>query len=281
MIINDLRHKYSVRLLCNIAEVSRSGYYKYIKNQSEKIEKERQLKDILLFEYKRLKGIYGYRRIKILLKKKYFIKINHKKVLRLLNEMGLKSRIRRKHGFKFIGKGINIYPNILNRNFKSDLPNNKWVTDISHLLFKGQKMYISVFKDLFNNEIVGYKVSKNIDMELVMGSLKESLKNKKIGNLMIHSDQGFHYTTGIYSSYLKEQGIIQSMSNKGNCYDNASMENFFGHLKSEMLYNTNINTKDELKKEIENYISFYNGERIQEKLNEMCPIDYRNYHQLY
>lgn len=236
----------------------------------------------MIFEYKRLKGIYGYRRMNILLKKKYFIKINHKKLLRLLREMGLGSRIRRKRTYlKNIGKGINIYPNILNRNFKSDIPNSKWVTDISHLLFKGKKMYISAFKDLFNNEIVGYKVSKNIDMNLVMDSLKESLNNKKISNLIIHSDQGFHYTTGMYGSYLKEQGIIQSMSNKGNCYDNAPMENFFGHLKSELLYNIDINTKEELKKEIDDYILFYNNERIQQKLNEMAPIEYRNNYQSY
>jgi len=280
MIINELRDKYSVGLLCHITKVSRSGYYNYIKSQSNKIEKDRQLKDVLLFEYKRLKGIYGYRRMRILLRKKYFIKINHKKVFRLLKEMGLESRIRRKRTYlKNIEKGKNIYPNILNRNFKSNIPNRKWVTDISYLLFKGQKMYLSVFKDLFNNEIVGYKVSKNIDMNLVMDSVREALDNKKINNLIIHSDQGFHYQTGTYSNFLKEKGITQSMSGKGNCYDNAPMENFFGHLKSEVLYNININTKDELKKEIDDYISFYNGERIQEKLNEMSPIEYRNNHQ--
>jgi putative transposase len=229
-------------------------------------------------EYLRLKGIYGYRRMWILLEKKYGIKLNRKKVYRILKEMGLQSQVRKRRVCcSSIGLGTEVHPNFLARKFLAVKPQEKWVTDITVLVENGQRYYLSAILDLFNREILGYKIGRNMDLSLVMESVKEAIGDKDVRGLMIHSDQGGHYTSNAYCMFLKKKGIIQSMSGRGNCLDNAVMENFFGHLKSELIYNKNFRLSDSLVEGVCEYIRFYNNERIQEKLNKMAPVEYRSH----
>ena len=241
-------------------------------------DKDEKTKEILKAEYQQLKGIYGYRRMRIVLEKKHGIRHNGKKVYRILKEMGLQAQVRRRRAnYPYIGMGTEVHPNILARQFQADRPDRKWVTDITVIVQNGQRYYLSVIMDLFNREIVGYKMDRHMDLRLVIESVNEAIGNRDVRGLMIHSDQGGHYTSRAYGLYLKGKGIIQSMSGKGNCLDNAVMENFFGHLKSELIYNTKFKTGDWLKKDISEYIRFYNNERIQEKLNKMAPVEYRSH----
>jgi putative transposase len=272
-----LRQKHPVRFICGISGLSESGYYRW-KDNAEGTEKERETKQILRKEHARLRGIYGYRRMKILLEKSYGLKHNRKKIYRLLKEMGLQSRIRRKRiSYPYIGKGTESHPNILNRMFYAEKPGQKWVTDITVISWNGRRYYLSAILDLYNREVVGSRISPNMGLNIVTDSLKEAIAERNVEGLMIHSDQGGHYTSLAYGGLLKSKGIIQSMSGRGNCLDNAAMENFFGHLKSELIYNTRFETGEQLVKGVSDYIHFYNHERIQEKLNKMAPVEYRSH----
>lgn len=276
-IIEQLSKKHGIRLLCIIGGFSVSGYYRW-KSDVKEAEKDRETKIILGKEHARLRGIYGYRRMKILLEKKYGLKSNHKKIYRILKEMGLQSKVRKKRiSYPYIGRGSETYPNILARQFWADRPNRKWVTDITTISWNGRRYYFSAILDLYNREIVGSKISTNMGLHIVTDCLKEAIAERKLDGLMIHSDQGGHYTSLAYGGLLKSKGIIQSMSGRGNCLDNAAMENFFGHLKSELIYNIRFKTGEQLLKGIRNYIYFYNYERIQEKLNKMAPVEYRSH----
>lgn len=255
--------------------VSRAGYYKWAKAQKE--DKDSELKEIISFEYEKVKGIYGYRRMTIILKRKYGIYANHKRVYRLMKQMDLQAVIRRKRTYIKNKKGSVILPNIINRNFHAEETNKKWVTDMSYIIFNGNRMYLSVILDLFNNEVIAYKLSCTYSLEFVIDVVKEAIKGRKVKDTILHSDQGHLYTENRYVDALKSMGIIQSMSRKGNCYDNAAIESFFGHLKSELIYNIKILSKEQMINEISNYIKFYNVERYQIKLGGMTPIEYKNF----
>lgn len=254
--------------------VSRAGYYKWAKAQKE--DKDSDLKEIITFEYEKAKGIYGYRRMKIILKRKYGIFVNHKRVYRLMKQMNLQAVIRRKRTYTKSKKGSVILPNMLNRDFHAEEPNKKWVTDMSYIIFNGNRMYLSVILDLFNNEIVAYKINSTYSLEFVIDIVKEAMEGRDINGTILHSDQGRIYAENRYVDALKAMGITQSMSRKGNCFDNAAIESFFGHLKSELIYNSEISSKEEMTNEISNYMKFYNYERYQIKLGGMPPIEYKN-----
>ncbi len=192
-----------------------------------------------------------------------------------MQELGLKSKIRAKK--RYFRKSDNLSSeNVLNRNFFSDLPKQKLVTDVTYLRINQKTYYLSVVQDLFNNEVISYTISRQNDGPLVLDSIKDALKLVKRNNdCIIHSDQGYQYTSVAYTLLLKELGIIKSMSRRGNCLDNACIESFFGHLKVESIYLNRLRNYDELKALIDQYIYFYNNERIQAKLNKMTPIEYR------
>lgn len=275
--MEGLKKEYPVRILSVVSGLSSSGYYRW-KRIRGRPDKDDELKGILRTEYRRLRGIYGYRRMRILLEKRHGILHNGKKICRLLKEMGLQARIRRRRAkYPSMGQGTEFHPNILARKFSADRPDRKWVTDITVIVQNGQRYYLSVIMDLFNREVVAYRMGRHMDLSLVMESVKEAIGGKKTDGLMIHSDQGGHYTSPAYGTYLRKRGIVQSMSGRGNCLDNASMENFFGHLKSELIYNRRFCTGEELTKNVRDYIRFYNNERIQEKLNKMAPVEYRSH----
>ena len=198
------------------------------------------------------------------------IRVNHKKILRLMRKLNIKSVIRKKK-FKYSKLKIEYWStkeNIL-----------KWSTDITYLFYENgkKKAYLSAIKDLFNNEIVAYKVSKHLDLSFVLETVNTAVKRNKnnINGLILHSDQGTHYTSKTYQALLSKHGITQSMSRRGNCLDNACIENFFGYLKSELIYQNSYETFEELSDSIAEYIQWYNTERFQSKLNNRTPIEFR------
>ena len=204
------------------------------------------------------------------------VKINHKKVMRLMKDIGIKSTVRPKRYNAYKGEVGRIAPNLIERNFKTVRPNEKWVTDVTEFKIYGEKRYLSTFMDLYNREIVGSEVTSRPVYGLVGDMLCKALKKvRRRDNLMIHSDQGWQYQMKDYQKRLKSKNIVQSMSRKGNCYDNAAMENFFGHVKSELFYNQKFDSAEHFERELKDYIYYYNHKRIQANLNGLSPIDYR------
>ena len=254
--------------------MARSSFY-YHQKQSKLPDKYKAIKELIKAIYQRHKGRYGYRRITDELQNRAII-INHKTVLRLMNLLGLKSIIRVKKYKSYKGENGKIAPNILERNFKADAPNQKWATDITEFNVSGSKLYLSPIIDLFNQEIISYELTERPVFNQVVAMLKKAFKKiLNNTNLTLHSDQGWQYQMNHYQHLLKEKGIIQSMSRKGNCLDNAIIENFFGTLKSEMFYTQKFKSIEELKQEIDKYIIYYNNDRIKSNLNKMSPIKYR------
>ena len=257
--------------------MARSSFYYQVK-QNKLPDKYKVIKKLIQSIYHKHKGRYGYRRITDELKNKGII-INHKTVLRLMKLLGLKSIIRLKKYKSYKGEQGKIAPNILERNFKATAPNQKWATDITEFNVAGKKLYLSPIIDLFNQEIISYELTERPVFNQIIVMLKKAFKKiPNNTNLLLHSDQGWQYQMKQYQYLLKKKGIIQSMSRKGNCLDNAIIENFFGTLKSEMFYTQKFKSIEQLKKEIDKYIIYYNNERIKSNLNKMSPIKYRTHY---
>lgn len=260
--------------LVKIADLPRSTYYHLVK-KAQQPDPDRKWKRRILFIYRKHKGRLGYRRITDILQAKGHV-INRKKVLRIMNELGLQCIVRMKKYKSYTGEVGKAAPNILNRNFKAEKPNQKWVTDITEFKLFGQKLYLSPILDLFNGQIITYTLHSRPSFDLVETMLKQGLQHVNEGDeLLIHSDQGWHYRIPRYQKILKENHITQSMSRKGNCYDNAVMENFFGILKSEFLYLEQFESIEHFKKELEEYIHYYNHLRIKSRLKGKSPVAYR------
>jgi putative transposase len=252
----------------------RSSYY-YYEKRSQIVDKYKDIKELIKQIYNHHKGRLGYRRIALVIRQKGII-INHKTVLRLVKILELKSLIRLKKYKSYKGEQGKIAPNILERNFKAIQPNQKWATDITEFNVSGNKLYLSPTIDLFNGEIISYELSERPNFNQVITMLKKSFKKiPDKTNLILHSHQGWQYQMRQYQQLLKQKGIKQSMSRKGNCLDNAIIENFFGILKSELFYLKKYKSVNELKNEIKQYINYCNNERIKLKLKGMSPIQYR------
>lgn len=192
-----------------------------------------------------------------------------------MKELGLKCVVRMKKYKSYKGTVGKIAPNRLNRNFAAEAPNEKWVTDITMFKLFGEKFYLSPVLDLFNGEIITYTIGSRPTYSLVSEMLEKALERlPEAHQLLMHSDQGWHYQMKPYCHTLKARGIIQSMSRKGNCYDNAVMENFFGIMKSEFLYVKEFESVAHFKKELKKYITYYNTKRIKAKL-KLSPVQYR------
>jgi transposase InsO family protein len=270
----ELRHKFDLELLLDLTNMARSSFY-YHQKQSKLPDKYEEIKKLIKVIYEQHKGYYGYRRITDELQNKGIV-INHKTVLRLMKLLGLKSIIRVKKYKSYKGEQGKIAPNILERNFKATAPNQKWATDITEFNVSGKKLYLSPIIDLFNQEIISYELTERPVFKQVVMMLKKAFKKIPDNtNLLLHSDQGWQYQMSQYQNLLKEKGIVQSMSRKGNCLDNAIIENFFGILKSEMFYTQKFKSVEQLKQEIIKYIIYYNSQRIKSNLNKMSPIKYR------
>jgi putative transposase len=237
-------------------------------------EAKSQIKTI----YHQHKGRLGYRRITLVMKNAG-CRINHKTVLKLMKSSGLKSLIRIKKYCSYKGARGMIAPNVLNRDFTSERPAQKWATDLTEFKVKDQKLYLSPIIDLFNGEIVSYNLSQSPNFKQINSMLRSAFR-KLHGqtNLILHSDQGWQYQMKAYQRMLADKGITQSMSRKGNCLDNAVIENFFGTIKSELFYLKKYKSIQQLAKEIKEYITYYNKERIRLNLNGMSPAQYRAHH---
>lgn len=262
-------------MLLKATGLARSVYY-YHRASAQTADSERDLKEKIYDIFHAHKGRYGYRRVTYALRNSG-IQVNHKRVQRLMVAQGLKSKVRPKRYKSYRGRVGKTAPNLLNRVFYADKPNQKWVTDVTEFKVADQKVYLSPMIDLFNQEVVSYEVRTSVTLPLVTDMLKSAIR--KLGEdekPIIHSDQGWQYQNQAYQAQLKTHGLPQSMSRKGNCLDNAVAENFFGILKTEMYHNKKFNNADELIEAIKEYIEYYNNDRIKQKLKGLSPIAYRN-----
>jgi transposase InsO family protein len=273
--IERAANEYPVSHLCKVFGVSRSGYYAFLKRK--KFHRDREDEALVKKVYEHYNGVYGYRQLQLFLLQDHGVWMNHKKVLRLMQMLGIRSRIRRKHRCNYASSTEGrVAKNLLKRDFQADTPNQKWVTDVTPYRVGESWIYLSAVKDLFNNEIVAYHMSQRNDNPLVLQTFEKAFsKIKDVTGLIVHSDQGFQYTSHAYHDMLPKVGAQISMSRRGNCYDNASMESFFSHLKTEGLYPYDIRNMDEVQRRIEEYIHFYNKHRPQRKLNKLPPVRYR------
>lgn len=251
--------------------MARSTFYYHLK--AGKNDKYEALREEIKSIYDFHKGRYGYRRINLDLRRKGYV-INHKTVFRLMQELGISSLIRVKKYSSYRGSEGKIAANLLKQNFKADRPNLKWATDVTEFKVKDKKLYLSPVIDLFNGEVLSFTISEKPNFKQVMDMINKCSKQKKPG-LILHSDQGWQYQMKQYQNTLKKKNITQSMSRKGNCLDNAVAENFFGTLKSELYYLNQYTSVEQLKRDIAEYIQYYNYDRIRLNLKGMSPIQYR------
>ncbi|CKE88676.1 transposase [Bacillus cereus H3081.97] len=264
-----------MKALVELAGIPRSTYYDLVKKMNRP-DQDADLKAEIKAIYEENEGRYGYRRIRDELMNRGQ-KVNHKKIQRIMKELGLKCVVRMKKYKSYKGKVGKIAPNILERNFYTDVPNQKWVTDITEFKLFGEKLYVSPVLDLYNGEIITYTIGSRPTYSLVSEMLEKALERLPENHqLLMHSDQGWHYQMRQYVRTLESRGIVQSMSRKGNCYDNAVIENFFGIMKSEFLYIKKFESVDHFKIELEKYIDYYNTKRIKAKL-KMSPVQYRTH----
>jgi transposase InsO family protein len=260
--------------LLQIAHFPRSSYYYHAARlpRPKKHVPERETIRKICVEHK---GRYGYRRVTLTLRQ-WGYQTNHKLVMKLMREEHLSCMLRSKKYRSYRGEIGKVAPNRLNRHFHAVRPNTKWTTDITEFKVNEQKLYFSPILDLFNSEIVSYSLSKTPNFRLVTDMLHQAFqKIPDHGPLMLHSDQGWHYQMRYYQRMLKENGITQSMSRKGNCYDNSVIENFFGLLKTEFSSNQSFSTVENFQKELDQYIYYYNNSRIKVKLKGLSPVQFR------
>ena len=261
-------------LLLEIAQLPRATFYYHLKRM-QKADKYAEVKTEISSIYHENKGRYGYRRITMELHKRGF-SLNHKTVQRLMRELSLVCRVRIKKYRSYKGEVGKIAPNLLNRDFHAEKPNQKWVTDVTQFSLFGQKLYLSPILDLHNGYLVSYTISDRPVLSMVTTMLDKAFATIPDGTgLILHSDQGWQYQHKQYQCMLCEKGIRQSMSRKGNCLDNAVAENFFGLLKSELLYLQEFESIEHFKQELLDYLDYYNTRRIKAKLKGLPPALHR------
>ena len=273
LVIYRHKDKYSISEMCRFFKVSRSGYYGFVSRMNipawdmplaEKIQECQE----------RCGKTYGYRRVHMWLERNGIYR-NPKTVLRVMQKYNLLSVVRRKK-YRNYGEYLHRYPNLLNRDFSAERPNQKWVTDISYIHTEQGVLYLSIIRDLYDNSIVAYKTGTEQNINLVLNTIRSARRKEKVtAELQLHSDQGFQYTSQAYYRLTQSYGIIPSMSRRGNPYDNALAENFFSILKTECIYRTKLQTYEEARLLIAEYIHFYNHERIQLK-TKLTPFEKRS-----
>lgn len=257
-----------------MAGLARSTFY-YQQKALLAFDKHQALKARIRIIFARHQGRYGYRRVTATIRQLGNL-VNHKTVQRLMRELGLKSLVRPKKYRSYKGEVGCAAPNILKRQFEAHSANQKWVTDVTEFNVAGEKLYLSPIMDLYNGEIVAFETAKRPAFELVSSMLKKALaKLGRHDQPILHSDQGWQYRMPAYQRSLQQRQVIQSMSRKGNCLDNAAMESFFAVLKSEFFYLNKFSSVDELQVGIKKYIHYYNNDRIKMKLKGLSPVQYR------
>jgi transposase InsO family protein len=273
MVIYRHKGKYSISEMCRFFEVSRSGYYDYV-HRMDIPEWDLPLAKKIQECQEKCGKTYGYRRVHIWLERNGIFR-NPKTILRVMQKYGLLSVVRRKK-YRNYGEYLHRYPNLLGRDFSATEPNQKWVTDISYIPTKQGFLYLSVIRDLYDNSIVAYKTGTEQNIHLVLNTIRAAKKKEKVtAELHLHSDQGFQYTSTAYFKLTQSYGITPSMSRRGNPYDNALAENFFSILKTECIHRVKLQTFSEARRLIDEYIHFYNHQRIQLK-TKLTPLEKRS-----
>ena len=272
--MNALRQDHCLNVLLKIAELARSTFYYQIKAQGCG-DKYQDLKARIGQVYEHHKGRYGYRRITATLRQTGHW-VNHKTVQWLMGQLQLKSLVRPKKYRSYRGEIGRVAPNLLNRQFTAHQPNQKWVTDVTEFKVGSQKLYLSPVMDLYNGEIIAWQAEQRPAFTLVRRMLDKAMCKLGINDSpILHSDQGWAYQMASYRHILRQHGVRQSMSRKGNCLDNAAMESFFGTLKSEFFYLNQFESVNELRAGLSRYIHYYNHDRIKLKLKGLSPVQYR------
>ena len=259
--------------MCAVLNISPKTYYKYRNKEDSDYYDYLIIKEI----FDDSKGTYGYRRIVEGLLLKYGVVMNEKKVLRIMKKYNLMAEYIRKSKKKNKNERIedNVKPNLLNRNFTTDALNKVWDTDVTYLIYKGSRAYLSTIIDLYDRHVVAYKISKTNDNKLVMDTLNEAIaKEKDVNGLILHSDQGFQYTSYEYKAICESNGIQISMSRKGTPIDDSPIESWHALLKKETLYNNNITSLQEYIQLVEEWILFYNTTRLKSKIKKKRKITF-------
>ncbi|MCM3442676.1 IS3 family transposase [Metabacillus halosaccharovorans] len=274
----ELKEKFRLKDVLQIVDIPESSYHYHIKQMKEE-NPDQNLEECIQSIFEDHDGNYGYRRIHLELKNRN-LKVNHKKVQRIMKKLGLKgnkfTRKTRKYS-SYKGTIGTVAKNLINRRFHTNVCHQKITTDITEFKCSDGKLYFNPFMDMFNSEILSYGISSHPTLDLVIEPLEDTLeivKNSKY-RTTIHSDQGWHYQHNKWVKKLKENKVFQSMSRKGNCLDNSPMENYFGLMKQEMYYGEALCSYEELKQKIERYINYYNNKRIKQKLAGMSPVQFR------
>ncbi len=274
-VIHLHREDYPISVMCAFFGVSRSGYYDFV-HRLGRPEPDTELGRLLREQQAHVRQTYGYRRMWLWMESQG-IHRNPKTVLRAMKKYGVLSEIRRHRKWVQMGQQVHKYENLLNRDFQADRPNAKWVTDISYIHTGQGILYLSMIRDLYDNSIVAYKTGTQQTVNLVLDTIRSAIQAEKVvaGRLQLHSDQGGQYTSQEYFNLTKEYGITPSMSRRGNCYDNAMAENFFSILKTECIYRQKIATFQQARDLVDDFIYFYNHERIQLKTG-VAPLTQRH-----
>lgn len=270
---------YPVYIMCEIAGINKSSYYKWLNREKSKNEIQNENLLILIREaYEEKDGILGYRQMTIKLRREHSLIVNHKRIYRLMRILGLKSVCRKKK-YTYIKSTPEITAeNILNRGFKAEHTEEKWLTDVTEFKYgNGDKAYLSAILDLGDRSIISFVIGHSNNNALVFETFDLAIKAHPIAKPIFHSDRGFQYTTKTFKAKLDKAGMTQSMSRVSRCIDNGPMEGFWGILKSEMYYLHKFETYEELKAAIEDYIDYYNTKRYQKRLLCMSPLEYRIY----
>lgn len=249
--------------MCAALDISKRTYYKYRNSEDKDYYDYLLIKEI----FDESKCTYGYRRVCEGLLIKYGVIYNHKKVQRIMHKYNIKPNyMRKKKNQSYKRIEANVKPNLIKRNFNVDKENKIWTTDITYLIFKGKRAYLSTILDLYDRKIVAYKISKFNDLKIVMDTLNEAIaKRKDVHGLIVHSDQGYQYTSFEYKAICESNGIQISMSRKGTPIDDSPMESFHAILKKETLYNNDITNLNEYIALVEDWLEFYNTKRLKNK----------------
>ncbi|QKS71614.1 IS3 family transposase [Paenalkalicoccus suaedae] len=273
-LVQKLRRKYTVSAILSVLNVPRSTYYRWASAEPVTLSKEEKT---MIYLCKKTKYRYGHRKIKELLKRDYHIKLHRNTVQRMMQKHHLQCRVKKKRKWKSQGESVIVAPHLLQRAFHASRPNQKWVTDITYIQYGADTLYLSTIMDLFNNQIVAYKLYTHQQIPLVMDTLTDALEKRgHPTGVMIHSDQGSVYSSYAYQNLMKEKHLISSMSRRGNCWDNAVIESFHSNLKSEEFQYVKFNSlsMEAVKERIDQFMKYYNEERIQEKLGYHTPIEF-------
>lgn len=271
-----LKADHPLPVLLEVAQLARSTFY-YHQGKPQVVDLRADLKSAITEAFEAAHGRYGHRRIHTVVTKQGFV-VAKKTVLAVMRELALICRVRRRRRRynSYTGQAGPVAENLLDRDFSAGAPNQKWVTDVTEFRIGQCKVYLSPVLDLFDRSVVSYSWSMSPNVELTNTSLTAAIATLGPGeHPLVHSDQGFQYRHWSWRKLLSDVEAVQSMSRKGNCYDNAVMENFFGHLKAEMFHHNRFDTVEDFAAALDIYIHWYNTERISTKLKGLSPVQYR------